>query len=154
MNQKRKPEVPIIEQKNVQKLGGLMIKYKLSRTMLLLMESFIFLNIMDSYTTYVLLGLGGQELNPLFSYFNLYGVDIISVLLYKIALPLFECVVIYVLFQKAKSENNRHVIVLVWGCLITLVLLTLITSVNNILHTTYQLQEINQILTELGIWSV
>lgn len=127
------------------------IKYKLPRTMLTLMFSFVFLNIMDLYTTYILLSLGGQEINPLFTYFNSTGMDTFSILI-KIVLPLFECAVIYVLFYKAKSEGSNFAVNLIYIGLNVLVLWALAILVSNVIHTTYQLQEIDKVFTELGVW--
>lgn len=110
--------------------------------------NFLFLNILDILTTWMILGVGGREANPLFSHFNVVGIGWIDVVI-KIGLTLGMCLLVHYVYTYAVNKHTKLAVLIVYATIIILNLLVILVVINNLQVLDFQLQQIKPIIDNL-----
>ena len=107
----------------------------MSKKFLLLLLSFFVLNILDMFTTWKFLELGGFEVNPFWSHFNTIGIGWFDVV-FKIGGGVAMCFLGYVMYVavtriKKYDRIEKITIISVWGLWVGANILYIYTVIQN-----------------------
>ena len=114
---------------------------EMNKKLLLLLSALIYLNILDIFTTYVGLSLGGKELNPSLNHYNVIGITFIDVV-GKIGATIGVCLLIWLVYRKATKEKSKLALTIVYGLTIGLNPFFLLVVLNNVCMLNFQIQEV------------
>ena len=105
----------------------------------------VWLNILDILTTWVILGIGGQEKNIVFLHFNESGIGVLDVFV-KMSAVFGMVLLVYLIHRKATKEKSKNALKLVYGLVIGLNILFLIVVLNNVRMLEFQIQEVMRVV--------
>ena len=120
----------------------------ISRKLLLLLTIFVYLNLMDIYTTVVILELGGKEINPLWDRFNSSGITEADIAL-KLSLTGLSVFIISLLYSYASNHNSTVGVTVSYFILIVLIFYYSGIIINNVRMLNFQIQEVQRVLEEI-----
>ena len=115
------------------------------KKLLLLLSLLVYLNILDLYTTHILLSLGGKELNPVFSHFNATGIGFVDVVV-KMSSAVTMVFVLWLFYKTGKKRNAKWAVVIVYVFAIGLNLFYIFVVWNNIRMLQFQIEEVRRVL--------
>jgi len=119
------------------------------RKLLLLLVTLFFLNLLDAYTTIIIIQLGGREVNPIFHHFNTHGVNPLDIAV-KIGAGTFLCAVLGFTHWVATKRKDNLVLFIIYVTAIALNILFFVVVTNNVKVLNYQIQEVWRVLTKNG----
>lgn len=118
----------------------------ISRKLLLLFTIFIYLNVLDMYTTILILELGGKEINFFHLHFNEVGVSSTDIIL-KLCLTALSVFIVFLVYWRSSQENSKLGIVVAYVIIVGLCWFYSYVIWNNVKVLEFQIQEVQR---ELG----
>ena len=113
----------------------------MNNKILLLSVSFVWLNVLDIFTTWVMLQLGGKETNFFLHSINQTGITF-SIIVFKIGIPLVLGIAFLFMFRYAEKKKSRLAIALNYGALLAINIFFIFVIINNIRMLNFQIQEV------------
>jgi len=113
----------------------------MNKKLFFLSLSVVYLNILDLYTTWTVLSLGGKETNALLLHLNEGGIGFFDILI-KVGIPIFLGVMVYFTNKRAEKEQRGYVIKYLYIVTIFLNIFYLFVVIHNIRMLNFQIQEV------------
>ena len=116
----------------------------MTKKYLFLILTFVWLNLFDILTTWVMLELGGKEINSLFSYINDYGIGVSTIVSKVIAILAFVTI-IFITLKYAQNHKSKFGVVMVYSVLLLVIVFYTFVIINNIRMLGFQIQEFRRV---------
>lgn len=115
----------------------------ISRKLVVLLTVFVFLNVLDVYTTVLILQLGGKETNSFWLRFNDSGITEVDIMI-KSSLVALSVFIISLLHWRSLEEESKLGFAAVYIITIGLVVFYCFVVVNNIRMLNFQIEEVQR----------